>query len=130
MTGERIAADTTYRPARLALGRFLSELGRREEATILALTFFTDFGPGHDVGGPGYYRDHHIRQILDDLKTDHLDCLVVHRLQDPGENLRQLELVVSWKEQGLVGRLETWDPGNDEQGRFGSGNPRTRQSGS
>ena len=95
--------DTTYRPERLALGRILKELGRRDEATIIAWNFFTDFGPEGDVGGLAYYRDHHIRRMLDDLGTDHIDCQVVHDLDDPGENLRQTELAVSWQEQALFG---------------------------
>jgi len=115
--------DTTYLPERVALGRALEQLGRRREATIIAWNFFVDFGPADNVGSPACYQPHHIRQMLDELRTDHIDCLVVHGMGNAVEDRRQEELAVRWKEQGLVRRLGTWHPGADAEKVFGSLSP-------
>jgi aryl-alcohol dehydrogenase-like predicted oxidoreductase len=100
--------DTTYQPERIALGNALHALGRRSEATILAWNFFTDFSPGDPLGAPEYYRPHHIDVILEQLRTDHLDCLVAISLNDPEENQRQKELLTEWRRKGYVRFLGLW----------------------
>lgn len=97
--------DTTYQPERVALGNALDTLGRRDEATILAWNFFTDFAPGDPVGEAEYYRPGHIDVILEQLRTDYVDCLVVVPLQDPEENQRQVELAIEWRRKGYVRSL-------------------------
>jgi aryl-alcohol dehydrogenase-like predicted oxidoreductase len=100
--------DTTYQPERVALGNVLHALGRREEATILAWNFFTDFSPGEPVGEATYFRPGHIDCILEQLRTSYVDCLVVVALDDPEENQRQEELAIEWRSKGYVGSLGLW----------------------
>ena len=86
--------DTTYQPERVALGKVFQAIGRRNEATILAWNFFTDFSPDDQPTGPEYYRPHHINIILEQLRTDHVDCLVAIPLNDAEQNQRQVELLI------------------------------------
>jgi aryl-alcohol dehydrogenase-like predicted oxidoreductase len=111
--------DTTYQPERIALGNALHALGRRNEATILAWNFFTDFSPDDPLGKPEYYRPWHIDVILEQLRTDHVDCLVAISLNDPEENQRQEELLIEWRRKGYVRSLGLWiqDPATIEQFR-------------
>jgi len=92
--------DTTYQPERVVLGNVLHALGRREEATILAWNFFTDFSPGEPVGEPEYFRPSHIDCILEQLRTTYVDCLVLVALDDPEENQRQGEVGVEGRGKG------------------------------
>lgn len=100
--------DTTYQPERVALGKALHALGRRDEATILAWNFFTDFSPGDPVGGPEHYRPGHIDVILEQLSTAYVDHLVVVPLDDIEENQRQEELAIEWRRKGYVRSLGLW----------------------
>ena len=100
--------DTTYQPERIALGKALDALGRRDEATILAWSFFTDFGPTEPVGEPEPYRAGHIDVMLEQLRTDHLDGLVVVPTDDPEENRHQVELATAWQRSGYVRSLGVW----------------------
>ena len=100
--------DTTYQPERLALGKVLHAVGRRDEATILAWNFFTDFSPGDECGPPEYYRPGHIDLMLEQLQTSHIDCLVVVPLGDDEENRRQLDLIAEWRRKGYVRSLGIW----------------------
>jgi aryl-alcohol dehydrogenase-like predicted oxidoreductase len=111
--------DTTYQPERVALGNALHALARRDEATILAWNFFTDFAPGDRVGEPEYYRPGHIDAILEQLRTAYVDCLVVVPSANREENQRQVELMVEWRRKGYVRFLGLWvdDPGIVEQYR-------------
>ena len=115
--------DTTYQPERVALGRALAALDRRDEATIVAWNFFRDFGPGDEVGGPDYYRAHHIDLLLAQLQTDRIERLVVHAMGDEQENGRQEALAMSWQAKGYVGLLGVWHPGADAVERYGARNP-------
>jgi aryl-alcohol dehydrogenase-like predicted oxidoreductase len=115
--------DTTYQPERVALGRALKALGRRDEATILAWNFFTDFGPGQPVGGPDAYQPHHLALLLDQLQTDRIDGLVVHPVTDPRQNQAQLDLARAWQAAGAVRLLGTWHPGVDAESAFEADNP-------
>jgi aryl-alcohol dehydrogenase-like predicted oxidoreductase len=102
--------DTTYQPERVALGNALDALGRRDEATILAWNFFTDFAPGDPVGEAEYYHPGHIDVMLEQLRTSYVDCLVVVPLDDPEENQRQEELAIEWRRKGYVRSLGLWVP--------------------
>lgn len=102
--------DSTYQPERRALGNALHALGRRDEATILAWNFFTDFSPGDRVPEPEYYRPEHIDIMLEQLRTDWIDCLVVLPFHDRKENRRQDELVMEWHGKGYVRSLGRWVP--------------------
>ena len=115
--------DTTYQPERIALGNVFQAIGRRNEATILAWNFFTDFSPDDQPTGPEYYRPHHINIILEQLRTDHVDCLVAIPLNDAEENKRQKELLIEWRRKGYVRSLGLWiqDPATIE--RFRHDNP-------
>ena len=60
-------------------------------------------------GGPDYYREEHIQLMLDQLKTDRIDCLVVHGL----ENFGCSPFVRGWRLDELVARttvLKGWTP--------------------
>jgi aryl-alcohol dehydrogenase-like predicted oxidoreductase len=111
--------DTTYQPERIALGNALHALGRRNEATIVAWNFFKDFSRDDPLGGPEYYCPRHIDVILEQLRTDHVDCLVAILLNDPEENQRQKELLIEWRRKGYVRSLGLWiqDPATIEQFR-------------
>jgi len=62
--------DTTYHQERLALGRVLRELGRREEAEITAWNFFARSGKKNDLVPWTPYKPHHIDLMLSELQTD------------------------------------------------------------
>ena len=95
--------DTTYLPERIALGNILKHLGRRDEATIIAWNFFTDFDDQGDVGPADYYQPDHLEIMLEQLQTDHIDMLVVHRIGQSPENDRQEQLAFAWQDHGVVG---------------------------
>ena len=109
--------DTTYQPERVALGRVLASLGRRDEATIMAWNFFTDFAPEDPVGGPGCYGPGDIDNILEQLHTSHVDCLVMVPSHDPQQNRQQEQLLLGWQKRGYVRSLGLWitDPTMIEQ---------------
>jgi aryl-alcohol dehydrogenase-like predicted oxidoreductase len=105
--------DTTLLPERIALGRALKALGRRTEATIIAWNFFRSFAPDQEVGGPDYYQPQHIEQMLEELQTDVIDCLVVHTLDNRERNEQQELLALAWQAKGYVKQLGTWHPDLD-----------------
>ncbi|HNZ39400.1 MAG TPA: aldo/keto reductase [Candidatus Latescibacteria bacterium] len=118
--------DTTHRPERVALGKALHRLQRRDEAVIIAWNFFDDVGikpeDGLDRAAP--YQRHHIAEMLEQLQTSFIDCLVVHPVAGGDEvNAAQLELALEWQKSGYVGVLGTWEPGEDAVERFGPENP-------
>ena len=100
--------DTTYQPERRALGNALHALGRRAEATILAWNFFTDFAPADPVGTHAAYRPGAIDAILDQLRTDWVDGLVLVPVPDREENERQIDLLKEWRRRGYVRSLGLW----------------------
>jgi aryl-alcohol dehydrogenase-like predicted oxidoreductase len=102
--------DTTYAPERTALGRTLHELGRRQEANIIAWNFFEHFGPEDCVSGHAPYNADHIRQMLDELRTDTIDLLIVHPVEDQDSQRRQESIASEWREKGYVKALGTWMP--------------------
>ncbi|HEY1725744.1 MAG TPA: aldo/keto reductase [Steroidobacteraceae bacterium] len=100
--------DTTYQPERLALGRVLDSLGRRAEASIIAWNFFTDFSPREPVGEPVPYCPVHIDQILEQLRTSYVDCLVLAPSDDGEQNRQQEQLLLGWQKRGYVRSLGLW----------------------
>lgn len=102
--------DTTYQPERAALGQALAALGRRDEATILAWNFFTEFGAGDPVGQPDYFQPGHIDRILEQLGTSWVDGLVIVPLADRDRNDEQEALGVEWQKKGYVRWLGHWVP--------------------
>jgi aryl-alcohol dehydrogenase-like predicted oxidoreductase len=102
--------DTTYAPERIALGKALHALGRRDEATIIAWNFFKHFGPEDSVSGHEPYTDLSIKNMLTELKTDSIDLLIVHPVDNPIEQISQETLALKWQENGLVRQLGTWMP--------------------
>ena len=115
--------DTTYQPERVALGRALSVLGRRDEATIIAWNFFKPFGPGEEVGGPAPYRPGHWDILCRQLGTDHIEVLVLHSVGNPAEDAAQLEVAMVWQAEGKVDRLGIWAPPEHLQTRWPDGGP-------
>ena len=100
--------DTTYQPERVALGEVLYKLERRAQATILAWSFFRNFSANEPVGEPECYRSGHIELILEQLRTNYLDCLVVMPVKDPDRNRLQIELAIEWRKKGYVRSLGLW----------------------
>jgi aryl-alcohol dehydrogenase-like predicted oxidoreductase len=115
--------DTTYQPERLALGKALNALGSRDQISILAWNFFKEFSSGDPVGQAEYYRPHHIEIILQELHTDHVDCLVMVPLDDSKENQRQEELLIEWQRKGYVRLLGLWLSDSRLIKRYRSCNP-------
>jgi len=124
--------DTTHRPERAGLGRALQALGRRKEATIIAWNFLGNpgTGPNDTLDRAAPYEPHHIDELLDQLRTDYIDCLVVHEV-DMGGGLgadreverRQEELAISWQKKGYVRQLGVWEPGREPEKKYGPNNP-------
>lgn len=116
--------DTTYTQERVRLGDALHELGRRDEATIVAWNFF-----GSVHSNPIPYKEGHIDAILSELRTDFVDRLVVHPPYEDDETAtdadhqRGLGIAEGWVEEGLVGELGTWWPGPDADREYGEDNP-------
>lgn len=102
--------DTTYAPERTALGKALADLGRRDEASVIAWNFFRHFGPDDSPGGHEAYREGDIDTMLRELRTDRIDLLVVHPVEDPEAQDRQTMLAAKWLDLGKVRRLGTWMP--------------------
>ncbi len=96
--------DTTYHQERLALGRVLRELGRREEAEITAWNFFARSGKENDLAPWTPYEPHHIDLMLSELQTDHIDILVIHADDDERMLQRALGLAEEWIRAGKVRR--------------------------
>lgn len=115
--------DTTYEPERLALGRALEQLGRRDEAVLIAWNFFGAFGPDGQGWHPREYRPDDIDAMLEQFRTDRIDRLVVHDVPDPAANVRQRDLARQWQARGFVEQLGIWHPGADAEAVFGPGNP-------
>ncbi|NLF39058.1 hypothetical protein GX586_06405 [bacterium] len=115
--------DTTYEPERVALGRILETLGRRDEAHIIAWNFFADPGTGRYLVGPQPFVEEHIGKLSDQLRTDCIDMLVVHPVGDATTNRKQLYVAQSWVAAGRAGMLGTWAPSDDPATQFGMPNP-------
>lgn len=103
------AFDTTYQPERIALGRILAALGRRDEAWITAWNFF-NAGDAHLVPPRGFVQGD-MHALLDDLRTDRIDLVVVHPVKDDAENARSFDAARGWRDAGQAKALGVWEPG-------------------
>jgi aryl-alcohol dehydrogenase-like predicted oxidoreductase len=101
--------DTTYQPERVALGRILRALDRRDEAWITAWNFFNE-NEKHLVPPRGFVA-HDIDALLDDLQTDRIDLVVVHPVKDDAENARSFDAARGWLATGHARALGVWEPG-------------------
>ncbi len=124
--------DTTHRPERLGLGRALEALGRREEAHIIAWNFLGDVGTGPDdkLDRPSPFEPHVLDDLLEQLRTDRIDCLVVHEMDksddpvaDAEAERKQEAVAVEWLKKGYVRQIGVWAPGPDARGKYGEDNP-------
>ena len=88
----------------------LDETGLSAQAHIIAWNFFTDFDSTGDLGRPDAYQPGHINILLDQLRRDTIDALVVHSVADPIADARQTELALRWRDDGKVGRVGYWAP--------------------
>lgn len=94
--------DTTYYQERVALGRVLHHLGRRDAARMLAWNFFRQPGRENDLVGPTPYQPGHLDVMLAELQTDRIDLLVVHAHDDAEGLNRELALAAEWQAAGKV----------------------------
>lgn len=118
--------DTTFRPERIALGKALSELGRRDEAVIACWGHFTVFGPDDERDMPVPLEPQHLDIMREDLRTDRIDAIVVSPVATrdcPERQPEQEGVAVEWKDAGHVRMLGTYRPGPDADTTFGSQNP-------
>jgi len=122
--------DTTYEPERIAVGRVLKELKRRDQAQIMAWNFFNDPGTGQHIVAPRPFMPHDLDTLLEQFNTTYIDLLVVHPVHNDADHARQTEVAQSWLAAGHVRALGTWVPGTwvpgtDLQSRFGARTPYT-----
>ncbi len=116
--------DTTYQPERIALGRALKSLGRRDEATLIAWNFFTDFAPNDEnLGGPSAYESNHLALMCEQLQTDRIDWLVVHSTGDQSADIAQETHACHWKKEGHVLKLGMWHMNTSTLARHGGAGP-------
>lgn len=94
--------DTTYYQERVALGKVLRTLGRRDEAHIMAWNFFSQPGRENDLVPYTPYESHHIDTMLEELQTEYIDILVIHVHSDMDHLHNELELGRGWLEAGKV----------------------------
>ena len=113
--------DTTHQPERLALGRALKDLGRREEAAIFAWNFLKELGPEDKLDRPIPYESRHIDQLCRELQTDYIDGVVIHDLDGGSAEVHagQESVARAWVQQGRVRTLGVWVPRADATARYG-----------
>ncbi|NHN32982.1 aldo/keto reductase [Paenibacillus agricola] len=97
--------DTTFYQERVALGRVLQELGRRDEAHIIAWNFFQHAGQTDILVSSTRYEAHHIDIMLEELSTNRIDTLVIHRHDNKERLLQEFELVRQWLASGKIKRV-------------------------
>jgi aryl-alcohol dehydrogenase-like predicted oxidoreductase len=97
--------DTTYYQERVALGRVLQHLGRRNEATVTGWNFFKHPGNEDELVTWTPYAPRHIDVMLEELQTDWIDLLVIHAEDDPGILHHELALVEGWVATGKVHKV-------------------------
>ncbi len=100
-TGIRLL-DTTYYQERIALGRVLQRIGRRNEAEVTGWNFFLQPGKADELVAWTPYESHHIDIMLRELQTEWIDLLVIHAEDDPAILARELALAESWQTAGKV----------------------------
>lgn len=96
--------DTTYYQERVALGKVMQALGRRNEAEVTAWNFFKQPGREDELVSYTPYEPQHIDEILRELRTDHIDVLVIHAHEDADKLQQEMELARRWMDEGKVHR--------------------------
>lgn len=94
--------DTTYYQERVALGRVLGRVGRRDEAYIQAWNFFRQPSKENDLVPWTPYEPDHLGVMLDELQTDRIDLLVIHVHDDADRLEQELSLAGEWRAAGKV----------------------------
>ncbi|MDQ4077802.1 MAG: aldo/keto reductase, partial [Chloroflexota bacterium] len=94
--------DTTYYQERIALGRVLQHLGRRDEAMVTGWNFFKQPGKEDELVAWTPYAPGHIDVMLQELQTNRIDLLVIHAEDDPGTLHRELALAEAWVATGKI----------------------------
>ncbi len=94
--------DTTYYQERVALGKVLRELGRRDEAQVTAWNFFKQPGKENDLVPWTPYAPEHVDVMLSELQTGRIDLLVIHAEDDQEQLWRGMELASRWRGEGKV----------------------------
>lgn len=97
--------DTTYYQERVALGKVLHKLERRDEAEIMAWNFFKQPGKENELVGPTHYEPYHVDMMLEELQTNHIDILVIHAHSDTEKLQQEMELAGTWMEEGKVKKV-------------------------
>lgn len=112
--------DTTHQPERVALGKALAALGRRDEARIFAWNFLKKLQPGDPLDRPISYQPGHLDQLCEDLQTNFIDAVVIHDLDEgtPDVHAAQEAVARAWVRQGRVGTLGVWAPKPDAEQRY------------
>jgi len=95
-----VTFDTTHHMERTALGSILEELGRRDEAEIMAWNFFEEPGREHELTPYRPYQPDSIDIMLRELRTDRIDIVVIHSQDDIARFHHELELAKRWIGQG------------------------------
>ena len=94
--------DTTYYQERVALGRVLRHLQRRDEATVTGWNFFKQPGKEDELVPWTPYEPAHIDIMLDELQTERIDLLVIHAEDDRAILHHELALAEAWVAAGKV----------------------------
>nr|WP_275422569.1 aldo/keto reductase [Paenibacillus mucilaginosus] len=97
--------DTTYYQERVHLGRILEELGRREEAMLMAWNFFQEEGREQETVSFTPYEPHHLAWQLEELRTTWLDMLVIHVHDEQERLMEELSLAAQWVRKGKIRQL-------------------------
>jgi aryl-alcohol dehydrogenase-like predicted oxidoreductase len=115
--------DTTYYQERVALGAVLGELGRRDDAELMAWNFFKTPGREQELVRFAPYAPGRLEETLAELRTDRLDVLVVHAIDDQDELDQQLQLAASWVADGRVGEVALGMATRERLDRLPPGHP-------
>lgn len=97
--------DTTYYQERLALGKVLQRLGRRDEAEIMAWNFYKQPGKENKLVGYTPLEPYHIETMLEELQTGYIDTLVIHVHGDIVKLRQEMELAEQWMNEGKVKKI-------------------------
>ena len=97
--------DTTYYQERVALGKVLQHLGRRNEAEIMAWNFFQQPGREDDLVEYTPYEPHHLDIMLGELQTGHVDVLVIHAHGDADKLRQEMALAKAWVAAGKARKV-------------------------
>lgn len=94
--------DTTYYQERVALGKVMRRLGRRDEICLTAWPFFKQAGQENDLVPHCPLEEQHLAVMLEELQSDFIDLLVIHCHDDRERLQRELALAQWWMSEGRV----------------------------